>query len=74
MNKFKCKICDNECHINYSGTHLKKKHNISGKIYYDKYLNKVLAKERFAKKWSADNNHLEYKIIIDKVYIPEFSD
>jgi hypothetical protein len=35
---FKCKICKKICHENYSGTHLKKKHNISGKEYYDKYI------------------------------------
>ena len=35
---FKCKICKKICNENYSGTHLKKEHNISGKEYYDKYI------------------------------------
>lgn len=37
---FKCKICNYNCHYNYSGTHLKKKHNITGKVYYDNFLKK----------------------------------
>lgn len=38
MEKFTCKICNYECSLNYSGTHLKKIHKISGKEYYDKYI------------------------------------
>lgn len=38
--KFVCKICGYSCSFNYSGTHLKKKHGISGKEYYDKYIKK----------------------------------
>lgn len=34
---FVCKICNYKCNENYSGTHLKR-HNLSGKQYYDEYL------------------------------------
>jgi len=36
---FKCKICSYFCNENYSGTHLIRVHNLSGKEYYDKYIN-----------------------------------
>jgi len=43
---FKCKICSYSCSENYSGTHIKRKHQLSGKEYYDKYLRE--AQEGFA--------------------------
>jgi hypothetical protein len=38
MPNFICNICNYSCSLNYSGTHLKRKHELSGKEYYDKYL------------------------------------
>ena len=34
----KCKICDYECSKNYLSTHVKKKHSLSYREYYDSYV------------------------------------
>ena len=77
---FLCKICESYFKKNYSGTHLKKVHNLSGNdyrlieikssYYFEKFKEKVLKKAEAATQWSRDNDFLPYTLLIEEFKIP----